>query len=81
MLLSELPLNSSAVITKLYTNNALRLRLQELGFFEGAKVKCLLKSPLGEPTAYKICDSIIALRKPEADSIEILGGEDIGTHI
>ena len=41
----------------------------DLGFTEGSIVKTVRKSPLGDPTAYLIRGSIIALRQEEAAQI------------
>ncbi len=48
-----------------------RRRFLELGFVRGAKVKIYLKSIFGEPIAYVIKDSYIALRKEQAEKILI----------
>ena len=43
----------------------------DLGFTEGAKVTVIRKSPIGDPTAYRIRGAVIALRKEEAALIEV----------
>ena len=47
-------------------------RLRDLGLCEGEKVKCVMISPLGDPSAYLIKGSVIALRKEDADTVNIL---------
>ncbi len=74
MLLSKLPVGASADITALYSEEALRRRLQELGFLPGAKVKCIMRSPLGDPAAYHICGTMIAVRDRDAATVEIETG-------
>lgn len=44
-------------------------RLQDLGFVAGERVRCLFRSPLGDPTAYEICGVTVALRKGDARRI------------
>jgi DtxR family Mn-dependent transcriptional regulator len=48
-----------------------RRRLLDLGFTPGAAVGCELTSPFGEPRAYRIRGTLIALRPEEARRIEI----------
>ena len=46
-----------------------RRRLRELGLVEGAELRCLGRSPLGDPAAYCLHGAVLALR--DADSAEI----------
>ena len=41
------------------------------GFLPGSEIACLLVSPLGDPRAYWICDTLIALRGRDARHIEL----------
>lgn len=50
---------------------ASRRRLLDLGILPGTKVEVELKSPLGDPVAYKIRNTSIALRQELADKILI----------
>ncbi|MGG3843867.1 FeoA family protein [Anoxybacillus kestanbolensis] len=52
----------------------LKRRLLDLGFVPGGEVKVGQRSPLGDPTAYRVCGTTIALRKEESDYIY---GEEI----
>ncbi|MCX7878426.1 MAG: ferrous iron transport protein A [Ignavibacteria bacterium] len=47
------------------------LRLMELGFTPGQKVKVIAKSPFRDPLAVSIRGTIIALRRNEAECIKI----------
>lgn len=49
----------------------MRRRLQDLGIVEGTTIECLQKSPSGDPVAYKIRGTIIALRSEDANKIII----------
>ncbi|MEG0229212.1 MAG: FeoA family protein [Oscillospiraceae bacterium] len=60
-----------AIINKLNANGDIRRRLQDLGFIEGNKAVCVLKSPFGEPVAFFVKGAIIALRKEELENILI----------
>ena len=46
-------------------------RLKDLGLVEGTKVKCVLRSPLGDPYAYKIRGAVVAIRKEDASQIMV----------
>lgn len=48
-----------------------RKRLMDLGLTEGVCVKCLHKSPLGDPVAYRIRGCVIALRRSESENIKV----------
>ena len=46
-------------------------RLRDLGLIKGAKVECVIKSPLGDPSAYLIRGALIALRRNDAKYVLI----------
>ena len=71
MLLSKLQVGASADIVAVYSEESMRRRLQELGFLPGKRIECILRSPLGDPAAYRICGTTIAVRNRDADKIEI----------
>ncbi len=48
-----------------------RRRLMDLGIVPGTQVEVEMRSPSGDPTAYRIRDTIIALRKEQAKHIQI----------
>ncbi|MBM6684302.1 ferrous iron transport protein A [Faecalicatena contorta] len=52
----------------------LRLRLLDLGFVPGTLVKCTARSPLGDPCAYLIRQTVIALRNADAAQVDIAFG-------
>lgn len=68
--LCALPVGSGARVKTLLSTGAMRRRLQDIGLTAGAYVKCVLKSPSGDPAAYLIRGAVIALRNK--DSAEIL---------
>ncbi len=70
--LADLSLTRTATIWKLHLKGELRRRLLDLGFSPGTRITALYRSPLGDPTAYKILDSVIALRRNDALKIEIV---------
>lgn len=69
--LSQLKENDSAVILRVDCGSTMRSRLTALGLFPGAAVKSLFRSISGDPTAYLVQNSLIALRKNDAENIII----------
>ncbi|MDX8360608.1 MULTISPECIES: FeoA family protein [Bacillaceae] len=64
-------------IDRLDISGTMRRRLLDLGFVPGATVKVLQRSPLGDPIAFAVSDTVIALRKEESSKIYAtkIGGE------
>lgn len=60
-----------ARVTKLKNDGSMRRRLQDLGLIEGTRVKCLQRSPSGDPTAYLIRGAVIALREEDSSKIMV----------
>ncbi|MCU6711607.1 ferrous iron transport protein A [Paenibacillus sp. J5C_2022] len=56
-------------IVRIDVPGVLRRRLLDLGFVPGAVIEVLQKSPLGDPVAYRVNQTTIALRKEESDLI------------
>lgn len=59
----------SAVITSVYGQGAMRAHLRDLGFTEQSTVTCLFSSAFGDPRAYKVKDTVIALRDDDAKCV------------
>lgn len=60
-----------AVVDHIKTESSLRRRLLDIGIVSGTKIQCLQKSVFGDPTAYLIRDTVIAIRKDDAKYIII----------
>lgn len=67
--LDELPLETTGTVDTLNCNGAIRRRLLDLGIVKGTKIFPVLKSPSGDPTAFLIRGSVIALRQEDANFI------------
>ena len=67
--LSSLPNAQSAVIYKLEGEQIMQERLENLGFTKHSPITCLFASALGDPRAYQIRDTVIALREKDARNI------------
>ncbi|MGG3467010.1 FeoA family protein [Neobacillus pocheonensis] len=57
-------------ITSLNLDGVMRRRLLDLGFVTGALVEVVRKSPLGDPIAFRVSQTTIALREEESSKIE-----------
>ncbi|HWP30852.1 MAG TPA: FeoA family protein [Fimbriimonadales bacterium] len=68
-ILSQLSSGERAVILEVRVDGAARRRLLDLGFIPGAEVEVVMLSPWGDPTAYRIKGSQVALREEDASKI------------
>lgn len=75
--MSALACGQNAVIRSISGNGAMYERLCDLGFTSGCPVRCLFASVFGDPKAYLIRHTVIALRQKDADMISCIsaGGE------
>jgi len=71
MNLNDLPLNTVGIIDNLNCNGNIRRRLLDLGLVKGTKIIPVFKSPSGDPTAYEIRKTLIALRKEDSKLITL----------
>jgi len=71
MTLDQLPPDTGGVVTALDTRGPERRRLMDLGLLPGAEVHVDMRSPLGDPTAYLVRGTLIALRRSQARGIHV----------
>jgi len=69
--LDALAPGQAAAITAVPKEGGMARRLTDLGFLRGERVACIMKSPLGDPCAYRIRGTLIALRKTDAKMIAV----------
>ncbi len=67
--LSALRPGEGGIVQQMRGSGPLRRRLRDLGMIEGAEVRCLGRSPGGDPAAYRVCGAVLALR--DRDSAQI----------
>lgn len=67
--LSHLPAGSRATIVKLIGSQSFRSRLRALGLHEGAELRCIRRSPFGDPVEISIYNLHIALRLKDASKV------------
>ena len=79
MTLDTLGRDELAVIVALDSRGDVRRRLMDLGFLPGTEIRVGMSSPLGDPTAYIVRGSTIALRRAQARTVRVerqaAGGE------
>lgn len=69
--LSELPLNKNGIIKEINCDCKIKRRLLDLGLVRGTIIKPVLVSPSRDPRAFSVRGSIIAIRKEDAEKIEV----------
>lgn len=67
--LSDLEVNESGIISKVFYNGDLGRRLMDLGFITGSRICCVGKSPKGNPKAYLVKGTVIAIRNEACEYI------------
>ena len=71
--LNELAPGGVGRVAGLETEGPMRRRLLELGLVAGTRVRCLGRSPLGDPSAYEIRGAVIALRDRDSAGVLVEG--------
>lgn len=69
--LDRVPLKEAATIVSLHSEGAERRRMLDLGILPGTRVEVVMRSPLGDPTAYQVRGSVVALRREQAQLITV----------
>ena len=69
MQLSELPLGYKGKVKELCSYGTERRRMLDLGLVKNTPVRPLFQSPSGDPIAYLIRGTVIALRSEDANKI------------
>ena len=72
--LSELPLNKDGIIKNIKCQGNIKRRLLDLGLVNGTNIKPVLISPSKDPRAFEVRGTIIAIRKEDAENIEVYIG-------
>ena len=69
--LNMLKTGEIAKVLRLENKGDIRRRLFDLGIIEGSEITCVFKAPFGDPTAYMIKGTIIAIRKNDSEKIVV----------
>lgn len=68
---SELKENEEGIIKNICLDERKKFRLLHLGAMPNAKIICKVKSPFGSPIAYQIHSCVFALRREDAERVEV----------
>ncbi len=69
--LADLTVGTTGKISSLELNGLLRRRVLDLGMVPGTQVQCIRRSPAGDPIAFRVRNTTIALRSDDASLIKI----------
>ena len=72
MKLKEANLDSVVRVININARGELRRRFFDLGIIEGTNIEVLFKGPFGDPVAYSIRGTVIALREEDGEKIEVI---------
>ncbi|MEC9488827.1 MAG: FeoA family protein [Halanaerobium sp.] len=71
MELTKLPIGREARVKDLTASGLKRRRLLDLGLIPGTSIIVRRNSPAGDPRAYLVRGTLLALRKEETDLVEV----------
>ncbi len=69
--LASLQAGDAAYVTGIDAACGLHRRLEDIGFTQGARVRCLFAAPCGEPKAYLVRGAVMALRLEDARRVRV----------
>lgn len=71
MNLANLSIGTEAKVTKVNGNSAITRRLMEMGVIPGVSIKVVKTAPFGDPIEIRVRGYSLAMRKSEAETIEV----------
>lgn len=69
--LSNLPVGSEARVVSVNATNGVARRIMEMGLIPGVTVSVIKAAPFGDPIEVRVRGYSLAMRKMEADAIEV----------
>ena len=69
--LDRLSVGDTATVCAMRGDISMAQRLRDIGLSDGTTVGCVMKSPLGDPTAYLIRGAVIALRREDSRNVTV----------
>jgi len=72
--LNELNVGETCIVNNINTTGSMRRRFQDIGLIENTVVRCVGKSPSGDPKAYLIRGAVIAIRADDGAQIVVTEG-------
>lgn len=70
--LNLLEVGKCATVIRVGSKEEIKRRLMDLGIASGTEIECLNRSPLGDPTAFCIKGTVIALRSDDSKFIDVM---------
>ena len=67
--LDQLTVGARSTVRSIGTSGDMNRRLRDVGLIEGTRVTCVGRSPFGDPHAYLLRGTVIALRNRDARTI------------
>ena len=67
--LTILKIGEKALVKNILLKDKMRRRIGDIGLIPNTIIECLIKAPLGDPSAYLIRGAVIALRMEDAQEI------------
>lgn len=71
MNLTNLPIGTKATVVAVNGDNQITKRLMEMGIVPGVSIRVVKSAPFGDPLEIRVRGYSLAMRKSEADSIEV----------
>ena len=71
MTLTELPIGKDARVVSVNGKGSITRRLLEMGVIPGVSVQVVKMAPFGDPIEIRVRGYSLAMRKSEADAIEV----------
>ncbi len=71
MTLTNLPVGEKATVVCVHGSNAISKRLMEMGVVPGVLVRVIKSAPFGDPLEIRVRGYHLAMRKSEADAVEV----------
>jgi ferrous iron transport protein A len=69
--LCDIECGEKAQIISHSDSGELKKRLSDMGFIPGTNLECIMKSPLGDPSAFLIRGAVVALRRDDSKYINV----------
>lgn len=73
--LNKVSIGTYVTLSELNLNKNVKRRLRDLGLIKDTLIKPVYKSPLNDPVAYLIRESVIAIRNSDAKKIIVTQGK------
>ena len=71
--LTSVPIGEQAKVVKINGNSRIVRRLMEMGVIPGVSLEVLKAAPFGDPIEVRVRGYNLAMRRSEADTIEVAG--------